>query len=152
MLLESISQQFLAGVYCDHAHPVLRLEGRRLRYLSLLWLHMLRVWRSPHHGLRSGRGSPHCCCKRRKRIGYATWGSDILFPYRTPSPRPHPDPTQRQKPPETDRNRLKWIKFRERGNHALVIVLSSRRFLRPPNALKNRAFEASNWSRLKPYY
>ena len=26
-------------------------------------------------------------------------GSDILFPYRSPSPRPHPDPTQH---PETD--------------------------------------------------
>ena len=30
------------------------------------------------------------------------WGSDILFPYRSPSPRPHPDPTQH---PETDPKR-----------------------------------------------
>ena len=31
-----------------------------------------------------------------------TMGSDILFPYRSPSPRPHPDPTQH---PETEPKR-----------------------------------------------
>ena len=35
-------------------------------------------------------------------------------------------------------------KIRERGNCALVIVLWSRQFLRPPNAFKTSVFEASN--------
>ena len=50
-----------------------------------------------------------------RRMGWALGPSDILFPYRTPSPRPHLDPTQhpktRQSPSEMDRIGLKWTEI-----------------------------------------
>ena len=41
-------------------------------------------------------------------ITLTLWTSDTLFPYRSPSPRPHPDPTQRSRNgPETDPKRTR---------------------------------------------